>query len=154
MPRRYEDSLVYRRLSNGGCIMDRRCCECRREFIGERNICPACRNSARRKSGKFNAEYHRRYYHDFLSKAALLRRPGELSKKTEILGPRKEAFEKQKRRIQAEMKAIRKAGLDPNNDSILVIERAGVVLEDCRFALTDLQIQETADYAENILMTG
>ncbi len=108
--------------------MDRICCVCRKGFVGERNICPPCRNRRRREQGKFDKTYHHDYYHKFLSKAALLRRPGELSKKTEIFGPRKEAFEKQKKRIQAELKAIRKAGLDPDNDSIQAILDAGVDL--------------------------
>ena len=61
---------------------------------------------------------------------------------------RRAAFEKQKKRIRAEIAAIKRAGLDPDNDSILAIERAGVVLEDCRLSLTDLQIEETTDCAD------
>jgi hypothetical protein len=108
--------------------MDRKCTECRKSFIGERNICPPCRNRKRRQQGKFDKRYHRNYYRKFLSKAALLRRKGDLSKRKEVAGPRKEAFEKQKHRIHEEIRAIQKAGLDPDNDSIASIQRAGIIL--------------------------
>lgn len=146
MPRRYEEHLIYRRLSNGACVMDRKCSDCCQPFIGERNICPACRNRKRREEGKFDKRYHRNYYRTFLSKAALLRRKGVLSKRKEIAGPRREAFKIQQQRIWAEIRAIKKAGLTVEN-TIEEIRQAGVDLLDWRFSIPDLHGRETANYA-------
>jgi len=126
MPRRIDDRRIYHRYSNGQCVIDRICRECGHKYIGERNICPPCRNKARQKNGKFNAQYHRNYYHKLYSKRALLRNQGDRMRKGPVGDIRKAAFEKQKCRIQAEMTAIMRAGLDPANDTIERIQQAGV----------------------------
>jgi len=126
MPRRIDDRRIYLRYSNGMCVIDRICRECGHKFIGERNICPPCRNKARRKTGKYNAQYHRRYYHSKYSKMALLHNEGDMTRKGKIAELRKAAFEKQKCRIRAEMIAIMRAGLDPANDTIERIQQAGI----------------------------
>ena len=110
-------------------MIDRVCCECGGKYRGERNTCPACHNLARRKSGKFGAEYHRNYYHKRYSKSAILRDKGELTKQGPIAQLRKAAFEKQKCRIRSELLSITIAKLNPNEDSIEQIEAAGVKLQ-------------------------
>lgn len=128
MPRRIDDRVVYKRYPNGACLIDRVCCECGRKYIGDRNICPTCRNAARRKNGKFDATYHRNYYHRKYSKSAILHGKGDLTKQGQLPQLRKAAWEKQKCRIRNELLAITLAKLDPNEDSIEQIEAAGVKL--------------------------
>ena len=128
MPRKSDDSKVIKRLKNGACVMKRICNQCREGFIGERNICPQCRNERRRAEGRFGADYHNYYYHRFLSKMAMLHDNGSFSRDRRISAARRAAFEKQKKRVLAEIEAIREAGLDPNEDYIRTIERAGVRL--------------------------
>jgi len=105
MPKRIEDRKVYKRYLNGACFIDRVCGQCGRKFIGERNICKPCRNRNRRKSGKFNAGYHRSYYHRNLSKSALLHTQGDMAQQGQIAELRKAAWEKQRDRIWAELAA-------------------------------------------------
>ena len=128
MPTRYENGKVIKRLKNGACVMKRICKECREGFTGDRNTCPQCRNAKRRADGKFGAGYHLRYYHRYLSKMAILHDNGSFSKDRRISAARRAAFEKQKKRVLAEIAAIKEAGLDPNEDYIQTIERAGVVI--------------------------
>jgi hypothetical protein len=108
-------------------VIDRLCRECGKKFVGERNTCPACHNLARRKNGKFGAEYHRNYYHKRYSKSAMLHNQGDLTKQGPIAELRKATFEKQKFRIRAELAAIVCAGLDPANDTIETIEKKVVL---------------------------
>jgi hypothetical protein len=105
MPRRIENQKVYRRYRNGGCVIDRICCGCGDAFIGERNICPACRNLKRRRSRKFGADYHRDYYRSNLSKSAMLHQNGSLAPDGDIAELRQAAWEKQRDRIWAELAA-------------------------------------------------
>ena len=128
MPTRYDNEKVIKRLKNGACVMKRICNQCREGFTGERNICPQCRNDRRRAEGKFGADYHNYYYHRYLSKMAMLHDAGTLSRNRHISAARRAAFEKQKKRVLAEIEVIREAGLDPDNDNIQTIERAGVRL--------------------------
>ena len=123
MPLRYDNNKVIKRLSNGACVMGRVCSECGKDFTGERNMCPQCRNEQRRQSGRFGADYHRNYYRRFLSKSALLHGAGTLSRDPRISGKRRAAFEIQRRRITEQIKRIRQAGLDPDNDTMQKIER-------------------------------
>jgi hypothetical protein len=128
MPRRIDDRPVYKRYLNGACRIDRLCKECGRKYIGEKNVCPTCRNEAHRKNGKFDAEYHRAYYHRRYSKSAILRGKNELTKQGPVAQLRRAAFEKQKSRIRSELLSITLAKLDPSEDTIEEIEGAGVKL--------------------------
>ena len=114
---------VIKRLKNGACVKKRICKKCQKLFIGERNLCPPCQNKQRRVEGKFGSEYQRYYYRGKLS---ILHDQGLLSRKRHIMAARKAAFRKQRNRIRTEMAVIRKAGYDPDNDYIRVIENAGV----------------------------
>lgn len=116
MPKKYRNVRIYKRERNGACVMDRQCTECRKAFIGERNLCPTCRNRRRR------YQYHRRNGY-FIR----LRSRNDLSRKPELAGPRKAAWTRQKQRIQAEIQAIRKAGLDPDSDSVKSIQQDGII---------------------------
>jgi len=141
MPRRLEDIRIYHRYPNGACVTDRICRECGHKFIGERNTCPPCRNAARRKTGKFNADYHRAYYHRRYSKSAILHDKGELTKQGPIAQLRKAAFEKQKCRIRSELLSITIAKLNPNEDTVEEIEGAGVKLSECRIENLELRMK-------------
>lgn len=128
MPRRYDDAIVYRRRANGECIMDRQCRECRREFIGDRNICSICRDRQRWAQGKFDKRYHRRYYHKNLSKAALRQHSRMRQKRKQGSLPRQTALERHAQRIHREIRAIEAAGLTVDSTIGEIIE-AGVVLD-------------------------
>jgi hypothetical protein len=110
------------------CVIDRICKECGKIYIGDRNICPTCRNAARRKNGNFDAEYHRNYYHKRFSKSAVMRGKGELTRHGPIAQLRKAAWLKQKNRIRHELLSITLAKLDPDNNTIEEIEQAGIKL--------------------------
>jgi hypothetical protein len=122
-------------------VIDRLCRECGKKFVGERNTCPACHNLARRKNGKFNAEYHRAYYHRRYSKSAMLHNQGDLTKQGRIAELRKAAFEKQKTRIRNELLSISIAKLDPDNNTVEEIEGAGVKLSECRIENLELRMK-------------
>jgi hypothetical protein len=139
MPRRIDDRYVYKRYLNGACRIDRICKECGRKYIGERNICPTCRDKGRHE--KFGATYHKRYYHRNLSKSVIQKENDQPAKQGQMAQLRKAAFEKQKARIRAEMAAIVCAGLDPNEDSIERIEQAGVKLSECRIENLELRMK-------------
>lgn len=101
---------VYRRLRDGSCVMKRTCRQCRKDFVGDRNVCPDCRNQRRRREWTKMKRYNRP------------RQPRQVNPL------RESALAMQERRIHAEIEAIRRAGLDPDNDSIQTILNAGVVL--------------------------
>jgi hypothetical protein len=122
----HNTGVIIERLNNGACVMKRICKQCQKEFIGERNLCPSCCNQRRRREGKFGPGYHRHYYR---RKISILHDKGLLSRKRDISAARKAAFRKQRNRIREEMAAIQKAGYDPENDSIFVIERAGCLVD-------------------------
>ena len=124
MPARYDNKKVIKRHSNGACVMKRVCNKCQKAFIGERNTCQPCRTKQRRIQRKHGAAVCRRQ-----SKLALLHDAGTLSKKNLMTETRNAAFEKQKKRIHAQMGMIVKAGFDPNNDSVRAIVAAGVLKE-------------------------
>jgi hypothetical protein len=128
MPRRIDDRVVYKRYPNGACLIDRVCCKCGGKYKGDRNICPTCRNAARRKNGKFDAAYHRNYYHQKLSKSAVLRGKGELTRQGPIAQLRKAAWLQQKNRIRSELLSIHIAKLNPDINTVEEIEAAGVKL--------------------------
>ena len=132
MPARYDDKKVIRRCSNGACVMNRVCDKCRKAFIGERNTCQPCRTQQRRIQRKLGAAACRRR-----SKVGVLHDAGTLSKKNLMTETRNAAFEKQKKRIHAQMGMIVRAGFNPNNDSVRVIATAGVVIDDCRLTILD-----------------
>jgi hypothetical protein len=123
MPRRIEEMLIHRRYSNGACAIERLCRECGKKFVGERNICPPCRNLARAKTGKFNADYHRDYYHRKYSKA-VMQQDDPLFESLETAGPKRKAFLMQKDRIRCQLAAIAQARLSPDNGTVLEIEEA------------------------------
>lgn len=127
MPRRIEDQYVYKRYLNGACRIDRTCWECGKQYVGDRNLCPTCRDKKRHRI--FGASYHRKYYRKKLSKAVIqkdLDKPVKQDQKDQL---RKAAFEKQKCRIRTELLVITLAKLDPDNNTIEEIERAGVSLQ-------------------------
>lgn len=129
MPRRYDDAIVYRRRASGECIMDRQCRQCRREFVGDRNICSVCRNRQRWAQGKFDKRYHRRYYRKYLSKKAVRRQhASNRQKKKPALWPRQVALERHTERIHKEIAAIEAAGLTVESTIGEIID-AGVVLD-------------------------
>ena len=59
------------------------------------------------------------------SKVSILHDEGSLSRDVPFTTVRKKAFERQKKRICAQLALIEKAGYDPDNDSVGMIERAG-----------------------------
>ena len=101
---------------------DRVCKQCSAEFVGDRFTCPQCRHQTVKASGKFGAEYHRKYYRKYLGAGSKPREP-----KNEL---RRAALASQTERIHREMKAIRQAGLDPDSSTMGDIIAAGVALEE------------------------
>ena len=61
------------------------------------------------------------------SKVSILHDEGSLSRDVPFTTVRKKAFERQKERIHAQVTLIEKAGYDPDNDSVGMIERAGIL---------------------------
>ena len=101
MPARYDNKKVIRRCSNGACVMKRVCNKCGKAFVGERNTCQPCRTKHRRIQRQLGAAACRRR-----AKIALLHDAGTLSKKNPITEARNAAFERQKKRIWAQMAVI------------------------------------------------
>jgi len=91
------------------CIKDRVCRICGREFRGDRFKCPQCRYREAKATGKFGADYHRKYYKRYLRVDS----PPRPKKSDPKDLHRSDALAKQTRRIHAEMAAITTAGLDP-----------------------------------------
>ena len=100
MAKRYDNRKVIKRLKNGACVMKRICNTCGKKFTGERNTCQPCRTIQRR----IQRQQHRRRQ----SKIAWLHHAGTLSKKAAVTEARNMAFEKQKRRIWAELAVMEK----------------------------------------------
>ena len=130
MAAKYDNKKVIERRSNGACVMERVCNECRKEFVGERNLCQRCQNNQRLFEGKFVTAYNRQYYRQRRSKFAMLHDTGSLSRDIPFSAEREKAFERQKKRIRAQLALIKKAGYDPDNDSAGMIERAGCLKAD------------------------
>ena len=61
------------------------------------------------------------------SKVSILHDEGSLCRDVPFTTVRKKAFERQKKRIWAQLALIEKAGYDPDNDSVGMIERAGIL---------------------------
>jgi hypothetical protein len=61
------------------------------------------------------------------SKVSILHDEGSLCRDIPFTAVRKTAFERQKERICAQVALIEKAGYDPDNDSVGMIERAGIL---------------------------
>ncbi len=101
---------------------DRVCKECSAEFVGDRFTCPQCRHRKVKASGKFGAEYHRKYYRKYLGADSKPREPKDELRRT--------ALARQTERIHREMAAIRQAGLDPDRSTMGQIRAAGVALEE------------------------
>jgi hypothetical protein len=99
--KRYDNRKVIKRLANGACVMKRVCNQCGKPFVGERNTCQPCRTQQRRIQRQ--QTYRRRR-----SKITLLHDAGTLSKKNPITEARNAAFERQKKRIRAEMGVMEK----------------------------------------------
>ena len=107
------------------CIKDRVCKECGKEFVGDRYTCPQCRYKTVKASGKFGAEYHRKYYDRHLKADSKPREPkGDVKQEM-----RREALARQTERIHREMAAIIAAGLSPTEDSVAAILDKGVRID-------------------------
>ena len=61
------------------------------------------------------------------SKVSILHDEGSLCRDVPFTAVRKMAFERQKERVCAQVALIEKAGYDPDNDSVGMIERAGIL---------------------------
>ena len=120
------------------CIKDRVCRICGREFRGDRFKCPKCRYRETKATGKFGADYHRKYYKRYLSADSPPRR--KKSDPKDLL--RQAALAKQTKRIHAEMAAIREAGYSPERDYLEDIIKSGVNL-DCSFVKPHAQEKES-----------
>lgn len=107
-------------------LKDRVCKDCDKNFFGDRNFCPQCRYKREKAVGKFGAEYHRTYYHRFLSASSKFRQ----RKRTKNNELRTIALAKASSRIAAEITAIRSVGLHPSEASVREIINKGVVLDN------------------------
>ena len=129
MAAKYDNKKVIKRRKNGACVIERVCHQCGKEFIGERNTCPQCRNQQHLLEGKFGPTYQKQYYHRRDDKG--------------VVGPmqqapgRAAALEKHQRRIRHNIEAITRAGFDPDRTPLSKVLDAGVKIVDCRLSIVD-----------------
>ena len=113
MALRYNRRYVIKELPGGMCVMKRVCTQCGKKYSGERNICRECRNNKRRKDKTRPGKTRPNRPKDFFLKVR-----------------RKDAFERQRKRIAREMEEIEATGMSPEESSVYEILEAGVKLDE------------------------